>query len=106
MQYEALYAAVIGAVPTVLIGYVLEIRFLLTKMRPGYALSETLFIPTTIVATFLSALLSILALAYGISNHIYAALVAWTFVIGIVGLASILLGSVMRALKSKARPTP
>ncbi len=106
MKHEALYASVIGAVPTVLIGYVLEIRYLLSKLRPGAVLGKTLFIPTTIVATFLSALLSVVALGYGSSNETYAALVASTFLIGMVGLASLLLGSVLRPLKAKRKPTP
>jgi len=106
MKYEALYAAVLGAVPTVLIGYVLEVRYFMSKMRPGSSVStKGLFIPSTIVLTFFSGLLSVVALGYGKSSEVLGALVASTFLVGLVGLTAILLGGVVSAIKPKARPT-
>jgi hypothetical protein len=60
MKYEAFYSAVLSAVPTVLIGFVLEVRLLLKHARwknpKGYARR---FTSLTIMATGLSGILSL-----------------------------------------------
>lgn len=89
MKYEALYAAVLSAAPTVLIGFVLETRFLMNQWKSNPPRNARWLIYAVIIGTSLSGILSLAALStaadYG-DNVFYAALVTFGLMMGILGL--------------------
>ena len=98
MPHEALYGAVLGAAPTVLIAYILEYR--LTTRRPE--LGHKVLAGVIIVANGLTALLALAALGVGepADAKSYAYLVTGLFALGICGLLAELAEGVIRGLTS------
>jgi hypothetical protein len=93
MQYEALYAAVISAAPTVLIGFVLEVRLSMrTNLWKEYPRHLRFAMSCIAISNGLSALFSVYALAFGgwADSPKYAGLVAVLFVLGLSGLTAVL----------------
>ena len=90
MKYEALYSAVLGAAPTVLIGFVLEFRFL-TNLYKGPPPRKSMWqIYLTIIGTSLSAIMSLMALGThaGGDSPVYAFVVTLGLIFGITGLGA------------------
>lgn len=107
MKYEALYAAVLGAAPTVLIGFVLEIRFEITRLKSLPPRQIRWWMHFIVICTALSAIMS----AYGLyetkpgffqESAIYAYSVFLTLMLGIAGLTAFLLLSYVD-VRSKPR---
>jgi hypothetical protein len=93
MSYEALYSAVIGAAPTVLIGFVLEMRLSMRRMQwKQYPLYLRIIMSLILISNATSALLSLNALAFGsgLKSSFYAGVVAFLLFIGITGLTGML----------------
>ena len=96
MKYEALYSAVLGAAPVVLIGYVLEIRFLTNLFGGPPPRRDRWLIHVTIFSTGLSGLLSLYT--YTAADHwgeniLYASVVTLGLALGIIGLTVFLWAS-------------
>lgn len=106
--HEAVYAAIIGAAPVVLIGYVVEHR-LATVHRRVRSLIELWAVSLTIICTFLSALMSLLLLVTAAYGVVYPLAVILLFTVGIMGLTGLLLASVLvehlRASASRSEST-
>lgn len=96
MKYEALYAAVLGAAPTVLVAYVLEHRWLTKEPQFGHKVLS--FIIVSFIG--LSAGLALIALTGDVTgaDHTYALLVAVTLGVGIAGLVGELYEGVIRGV--------
>jgi hypothetical protein len=95
MKYEALYAAVLGAAPTVLIAYVLQYRWTTHKPELGHKLVALIII----ISTWSSATLSLIALVASRGNSLATAyLVVITLAIGFSGLLGELVESVVRGI--------
>lgn len=94
MKYEALYSAVLSAAPTVLIGYVLEIRFMMNRMKSSPPTPLRWQIYLTIIGTSLSAIFSIFALSTAATlgeSPFYATVVTLGLISGFYGLTNLLL---------------
>ena len=98
MKYEALYAAVLGAAPTVLIAYILEYRW--TTRRPLFG--HKVIAGVIITANGLSALFALAALGPDVPSDAkgYAYFVIGLFTLGIIGLLTELTEGVIRGLTS------
>jgi hypothetical protein len=95
MQYEALYAAVIGAAPTVLIGYVIEHRLNMTRYRRVRTPKELWSVCATINCTFWSAVLSLIFLISDLHGVYYPLAVICLLTVGLMGLTVLLLVNVL-----------
>ena len=100
MPHEALYGAVLGAAPTVLIAYILEYR--LTTRRPEFG--HKVLAGVIITANGLSALLALAALGLGepLDAKSYAYFVIGLFTFGICGLLAELAEGVIRGITPSA----
>jgi hypothetical protein len=98
MPHEALYGAVLGAAPTVLIAYILEYRW--TTRKPAFG--HKVLAGVIITANGLAALSALTALGVGepADAKSYAYLVTGLFALGICGLLAELAEGVIRGLTS------
>jgi hypothetical protein len=98
MPHEALYGAVLGAAPTVLIAYILEYRF--TTRRPEFG--HKVIAGVIIMASGFAAIGALIGLALGEPNGAksYAYLVTGLLALGICGLVAELAEGVIRGLTS------
>jgi hypothetical protein len=100
--HEAVYAAIIGAAPVVLIGYVVEHRLAMTHRRVR-SLIGLWAVSATIISTFLSALMSLLLLITAVYGVYYPLGVILLFTVGIMGLTGLLLASVLEEHRRLSR---
>lgn len=100
MKYEAMYSGVLSAAPTVLIGFVLEIRHLITIIGSAPPGKLRWMLHGTVIGTSLSAVLSLVALTtHGdfAESPLYAVLVSLGLTYGITGLTVFLAFSYTKA---------
>jgi len=102
MKHEALYSAVLGAAPTVLIAYILEYRFITRKPLLGHKVLAGVIIGANVLAACFA--LAFLGLGEPVkSHHPYPAeLVVVLFLVGICGLLAELAEGVIRGITSNA----
>jgi hypothetical protein len=98
MKHEALYAAVLGAAPTVLIAYILEYRFTTRKPVLGHKVLAGIIIGANGLAACLA--LACLGLGEPVKSRHPAEVVVVLFSVGIIGLLTELAEGVIRGLTS------